>query len=302
MLKPVTQHIKKAKRLLICPDGPLHFLPFATLCQSPNTYLIEKLPLSSILSATVYSEMKNVEKSSKNRHLPLVAFGDPVYTNVSGKKSAHDPVVRSLSRVFTFSPLPSTRTEVENLSNLYHQRVKKFLGKRAREEEAKKLSGNIAVVHFACHGILDDLFPLNSGLALTINTRLAEGDDNGILQAWEIFETLRINADLVTLSACQTALGTEMGGEGLIGLTRAFQYAGARAVLSTLWSVADETTAAFMNRFYSYLKKGRSKADALRMAQLDFIRSPGAVQKELKTKKTDVRQPFYWAGFVLNGD
>src|SRR5258707_9276057 len=88
----------------------------------------------------------------------------------------------------------------------------------------------------------------------------ATGDrDNGLLQAWEIFEQVHIDADLVTLSACETGLGQEIGGEGLIGLTRAFQYAGARSVLASLWNVADESTADLMRRFYGHLKAGLSK-------------------------------------------
>lgn len=100
---------------------------------------------------------------------------------------------------------------------------------------------------------------MDSALALTIPENPAEGQDNGLLQAWEIFEQVRINSDLVTLSACDTALGKEMGGEGLVGLTRAFQYAGAHSVLASLWSVSDRSTAELMKRFYGYLKECKSK-------------------------------------------
>jgi CHAT domain-containing protein len=118
----------------------------------------------------------------------------------------------------------------------------------------------------------------------------AEGQANGLLQAWEILEHVRIDADLVTLSACETALGKEMGGEGLVGLTRAFHYAGARSVHASLWSVGDESTADLMGRFYGYLQRGRSKAAALRAAQLDLIRSDR------------FSHPFHWAAFTLTGD
>src|SRR6185369_12208084 len=97
--------------------------------------------------------------------------------------------------------------------------------------------------------------------------------------------------DLVTLSACDTGLGKEMGGEGLIGLTRAFQYAGARSVLASLWSVADDSTADLMRRFYTYLKQGKSKDEALRLAQVDLIRGPKATS-----------HPYHWAAFQLSGD
>jgi CHAT domain-containing protein len=102
---------------------------------------------------------------------------------------------------------------------------------------------------------------------------------------------MHLDADLVTLSACDTALGKEMGGEGLVGLTRAFQYAGARSVLASLWGVADYSTAGFMKRFYGYLHDGKSKDEALRAAQIDQIR-----------KKGGSSHPFFWAAFELNGD
>ena len=107
---------------------------------------------------------------------------------------------------------------------------------------------------------------------------------------WEIYEHVRLDADLVTLSACGTGLGKVLGGEGLLGLTRAFQYAGARSVLASLWSVSDESTGELMKRFYGYLKEGRSKAEALRSAQLDLLR------------RSEYSHPFHWAGFQLVGD
>ena len=145
-------------------------------------------------------------------------------------------------------------------------------------------------LHIASHGLLDDRFPLDSALAFSIPERWREGEDNGLLQAWEIFEQVRLDADLVTLSACDTGLGKVLGGEGLLGLARAFQYAGARSVLASLWSVSDDSTGELMRRFYGYLKQGQAKAEALRSAQLDLLRDP------------ELSHPFHWAGFELVGD
>ena len=131
--------------------------------------------------------------------------------------------------------------------------------------------------------------------------RPSEGQANGLLQAWEIFEQMRIDADLVTLSACETGLGKEMGGEGLIGLTRAFQYAGARSVLASLWSVGDESTAELMTRFYRHLRAGKTKDDALRTAQLELIRMRVAPATAGRTTPT-ISHPFHWAAFQLIGD
>jgi len=165
-----------------------------------------------------------------------------------------------------------------------------LLGRDATEEAIKSLAPQARRLHFACHGLLDERFPLNSALAFSIPDHVEEGHDNGLLQAWEIFEDLRLDADLVTLSACDSGLGKEMGGEGLVGLVRAFQFAGARSVLASLWSVSDVSTADLMKRFYGYLREGRSKDEALRAAQTDLIRS------------RDFAHPYYWAAFQLTGD
>jgi CHAT domain-containing protein len=204
-----------------------------------------------------------------------------------------------LTRGLRLLPLPATATEVAAIAALYKGTADVYLGNAATEERAKDVAKSARYLHFASHGLLDERFPLNSGLALTIPAEPKPGQDNGILQAWEVFERMRIDADLVVLSACETGLGKEMGGEGLVGLTRAFQYAGARSVLASLWSVADGTTAILMERFYGYLKTGRSKDAALRHAQLDLIRgrTPGSGHAPPRTA-----HPFYWAGFQLSGE
>jgi len=207
-------------------------------------------------------------------------------------RQANSPIPRSEKPGggWTLAPLPSTRKEVEAIASLY-PKSHVYLGREATEERAKSLGTDSGLIHFACHGLLDERFPLNSALALTLPEHPAEGQENGLLQAWEIFESMHLDADLVTLSACDTALGKEMGGEGLVGLTRAFQYAGARSVLASLWGVADYSTARFMERFYRYLLDGKPKDEALRAAQIDQIREKGGSS-----------HPFFWAAFELNGD
>jgi CHAT domain-containing protein/tetratricopeptide (TPR) repeat protein len=146
-------------------------------------------------------------------------------------------------------------------------------------------------IALACHGTLAERFPLDSALALTLPGRKAGGQDNSPGQAWEIFESVRLNDDLVTLSPCDMANGQEMDGESLAGLTRAFQYAGAPSVLAMLWGVEDGSTAPFLERFYGHLRGGKSKDEALRAAQIEAIR-----------EKTALSHPFHWAAFQLNGD
>jgi CHAT domain-containing protein/tetratricopeptide (TPR) repeat protein len=288
LVQPAEARIAGARRVLVSPDGPLHTLPFAALMRG-DRYLVESKPIHSVLSATVYAELAR----SRRQRVPgrgdrLAALGDPTYPAAVSNAPA-DPAVReTVRRGLDLKPLPSSRKEVEAIATLY-PKAQVYLGRDATEEKAKSLGSQANLVHFACHGLFDAEFPLNSALALSVPESQAEGQDNGLLQAWEIFESVRLDADLVTLSACDTALGREMGGEGLVGLTRAFQYAGARTVLASLWSVSDVSTSRFMKRFYGYLHSGKTKDEALRAAQIDQIESGSP-------------HPFHWAAFELFGD
>jgi CHAT domain-containing protein len=288
LLRPAEKYIADAERLLISPDGPLHTLPFAAL-RRKEQYLVEWKPIHSIVSATVYAEITKSRPPARDPGaLRLIAFGDPLYP--ATRESLADPEVRNVVRGQGFPPLPATRREVEGIASLFPQ-TEVFVGAEATEERAKQLAPEAHLLHFACHGFLNDRFPLNSGLALTLPDQPAEGQDNGLLQAWEIFEGVRLDADLVTLSACNTALGPEMGGEGLVGLTRAFQYAGARSVLASLWGVSDASTGALMKRFYTHLRAGKTKDEALRAAQTELIHENDALS-----------HPYHWAAFQLFGD
>ncbi len=287
LLSPFSEIIDKADRITVCPDGPLHQLPFGALMYRHN-YLGLTKPVSYVSSATVLNAIR-ADSDSKNMTTKITAFGNPDY----GKLKADERVMRELSSILNrneISPLPSTGDEVNFISDIFPSHTEAFLGSEATESNARTIGKTVSNIHFACHGILNEVQPLESGLVLSIPEKIENAGNNGILQAWEIFEDVRINADLVTLSACETGLGKEMGGEGLIGLTRAFQYAGAKTVMSSLWSVADESTAELMKYFYKALKKGKSKDEALKQAQ----------KKMIKSKKYN--HPFYWAAFKLNGD
>jgi CHAT domain-containing protein/tetratricopeptide (TPR) repeat protein len=293
LIRPAKPRLAKTQRLLVSPDGPLHSLPFAALV-SGNHYLAESKPIHIVPSAAVYKEIKATRsKTPSAETMDLLAVGDPFYP-VGLKDHAEragDPQLQdALRRGLQLKPLPATRGEVEAISKLYPGgRI--LLGNEATEEATKSLAPKARRLHFACHGLLDERFPLNSALSLSIPDHPQEGRDNGLLQAWEIFDELRLDADLVTLSACDSGLGKEMGGEGLVGLVRAFQFAGTRSVVASLWGVADYSTAGFMERFYRYLRDGKSKDEALRAAQIDQIR-----------KKGGSSHPFFWAAFELNGD
>lgn len=312
LVLPAEAEIAPAERLLIIADGPLHLLPFAALLRgvegvdsAVSQFLVARKALHLAPSVTVYDQLRRTRRATSAPG-QLVAFGDPRYTVATPGIAEDDSVAPTLLRSVQerwggFSPLPGTRAEVEEIGRIWGPSAQLYLGAQATEERAKQLGPGPRLLHFAAHGYLDEDFPLSSGLALTLRPAPAAGEDNGLLQAWEIFEQVRLDADLVTLSACDSGRGRELGGEGLIGLTRAFQYAGARTVMASLWSIADDTTTALMQRFYHYLKAGKSKDQALRHAQLDLLAGRVKVTRPGGTV-VDTAPPHAWAAFGLNGD
>jgi CHAT domain-containing protein len=288
LLEPVAGPLAKAERVLIVPDGALHVLPFAALSDPsrPGHVLVESRPLHVVSSVTLFARLCRGPRPPAGSG-QVMALADPAYPGVAA--GAAPALQRALGSGLSLGPLPWTRDEAQALRALSPS-ARVWTGAEATEERAKSLGRGARVVHFACHGFLDEAFPLESGLVLAIPPDLREGQDNGFLQAWEVFEGQPLDADLVTLSACQTGLGKELAGEGLLGLTWAFQYAGARSVLASLWEVADASTATLMREFYAHLARGEPKAEALRAAQLRLLRRPAT------------SSPYFWAAFQLVGD
>ncbi len=288
LLKPAEARIAAADRLLISADGPLAGLPFAVLRHN-GQYLALSKPLHRAASATVYAEV--LRQRAAPSAAPLAAFGDPNYSGLRHSTLAQqDPTLtRAAANGLRLDPLPGTRSEVEGIAALFPN-AEVFLGSAATEEEARRASPTSRIIHFACHAVLDERLPLNSALVLSQPAGNTRSENNGLLQAWEIFESLRLDADLVTLSACNSGLGRELSGEGMIGLTRAFQFAGARTVLASLWAVSDRSTAKLMPRFYARLRDGLPKDAALREAQRALAAEPATAH------------PFHWAAFELVGD
>jgi CHAT domain-containing protein len=283
LLSPVAARIARADRLLVLPDGALHFLPFAALPlpgTGGRTLLIEKVPLHFAASATVFAEL--AARRRPGRKMNAVAFADPEYSG------AEPGAQRTPDHPEEPRPLPGTRREVLGLRDLLGPGMTLWMGREATEERVKRVGTDVSHLHLACHGLADPRSPLDSSLALA--ARAGDGTEDGLLQAWEVFEQLRLDADLVVLSACDTALGEELQGEGVLGLTRGFQFAGARAVLSTQWTVDDASTPLFMKRFYGGVRAGLDTAESLRRAQLATLH------------RRATSHPFYWASFQLDGD
>jgi hypothetical protein len=273
LLGPARAAIEDSRRLLLVPDGPLHALPFAALPVegSPPRYLAALKPSHVAASITVYAELKRTRARSPRRDGPtLAAFGDTL----------PDPGLH-------LPPLPASRLEVEAVTSAFPGSAVAYLREHATEDAAKALGRGPRLIHFASHGLLDERFPLDSALVLTPAGPADAG--KGLLQAWEVFERMRLQADLVTLSACESGLGREVRGEGLIGLSRAFQYAGASSVLASLWAVSDRSSAEWMRHFYAALARGMPRDEAVQAAQAEMRRHPASAH------------PFHWAAFELSG-
>ena len=287
LLSPVADRLAAADGLVVVPDGPLHFVPWAAL-PAPGGVdpLVARHALSLAGSVTVLRELVREDSEAPRE---LVAFGDPETPPSAGAKAGAlaQLALRSGSEL---GPLPGTRDEVRRLAAVFGEGAAVVLGREATEARLLQVAPSARRLHLACHALVDPELPLESGLVLTPATSEAGGEGgNGFLQAWEIYQRLRLDADLVTLSACESGLGREVTGEGVLGLTRAFHFAGARTVMSSLWKVSDRATAELMASFYRHLVAGRPKAEALRLAQLEVRRDEAR------------RHPFYWAAFQIHG-
>jgi len=285
--------LQDAKALIIIPDGILHYLPFETLRASighGSGYLVEKLVISYCPSASALFVLKQRKVRNVGQRT-LLALGGPNYgiLPTSEREIAKKEVLSQFysKQGFRFSALPFSKKEVIEIGKLFDKSKRTILvGEKASEGAIKTLPlSEYRLIHFACHGFLDERSPFRSALVLSFN---AQQEDDGYLQMREIYG-LTLNADLVVLSACQAGNGIMERAEGPMGLARPFFYAGARSVIASLWPINDKTTVFFMKEFYRNLVEGRSVGKALQMAKIWMLNSTWS-------------HPFYWAGFILNGD
>ncbi len=296
LLGPLQPRIDTARRILIVPDGQLHELPWSALQSSEDHFLIQDKQLHIAPSASAYAQLKNRHRPTATPVM-LAAFGGPEYPQRlmdTDSNSLRNPQLRSVvERSFALQLLPYSELEVEGISRLFGSRSRAYLGAAATEEQAK-LTTQARYLHFATHAIVDSRMPLHSALALSIPEQLEDGQENGLLEVWEILEGIQLKStELVVLSSCKSALGKELSGEGMMGLTRAFHIAGARSVVASLWNVQDDSTAELMRRFYQHLDAGLPKAEALRQAQIELLRGDAGEAS---------RTPFAWAAFQVYGD
>ena len=317
LLGPVRSRLEN-KRLVIVASGMLEYLPFGSLpipserggSASPSTPLIAEHEIVTLPSVSVLSVIRR-EMAGRNPAAEVAAvFADPVFAPddpriAAAKKNAGStelaradrdaeaPLARTM-RDFNFarlSRLPFSRQEAEALlsSAPGPSNLKALSFDASRQRVTSTDLSRYRVLHFATHGLLNSEHPELSGLVLSLVDPEGRPQD-GFLRLHDIYE-LKLRADLVVLSACQTGLGKQIRGEGLVGLTRGFMYAGAPRIIASLWQVNDTATAELMKHFYRGLfRENLRPAAALRAAQM-------ALMKEKRWSS-----PFYWAPFVLQGE
>ncbi len=265
-------------RLVIVADGPLLNVPFAALVSDSSHRLLDHYALSYAVSLGVLTWTRPVTRPAKT----LLCIADPL-----GDKKPGAPVqMAARLRGEILSPLPYARSEARAVAGLIPGSVL-IVGKVAREADIKAQIGQYGLLHFATHGLLDTGSPLRSGLVMAPEP--AGSAEDGLLDAGEIL-SLPLTARLAVLSACRTAEGKSGGGEGLMGLSWAFQAAGCPSVVASQWSVSDQATARLMTVFYQGLAQGRRRDESLRRA----MQSVRALPHD--------SAPQYWAAFTLIGD
>jgi CHAT domain-containing protein len=297
-----------AKRLLVVAPGALQYVPFALLpvpgAERADS-LLARFEVVSAPSASVAAALRAEGRSPRPPVKSVAVFADPVFDSTDPRVEAAPkrvaslrtaPLERALRNVRSaaqggpLARLPFSRREAEAILASAPGRGFSALGFDATRSAATSADlTNYGVVHFATHALLNTRQPELSGIVLSLVDRRGQPQD-GFLRLHDVYN-LRLGADLVVLSGCQTGLGREVRGEGLLGLTRGFMYAGAPRVVASLWQVDDLATAELMKRFYRGLFTEKlPPAAALRAAQRELAESPRW------------REPYYWAAFGLHGD
>ena len=304
LLGPAAAELKN-KRLLIVGEGVLQYVPFAALDEGGSPLMV-KHEIVTLPSASVLGVLRQETKERVPAPKSIAVFADPVFESNDARFFAKTPEANMLA-------VPDVGLEVTRAAN--ESGLMNFPRLRFSREEAKQIlkfaprnqslaaldfaatrdtatSSDLQdyrIVHFATHGIINSRHAELSGIVLSLVDQKGK-PQNGFLRLYDVYN-MNLKADLVVLSACQTALGRDIKGEGLIGLTRAFMYGGATRVVASLWQADDRGTAVFMSRFYEgLLSKGMSAPAALRNAQVSMYQD----------KRW--QNPRYWAAFTIQGE
>ena len=322
IIDPVSKQFNK-KRIIVVAEGILQYIPFGALSHSSSKSkqkyqpLVLRHEIVTLPSASILEVLRNKPTSTNLIPNSVAVIADPVFSksdprvaqsigqlknqrqtqnaklNVSKNVSMFGELNRSANdlNINVFRRLRFSRREANDITSFAPKgstfKAVDFVADRdllLRQDLSK-----YKILHFATHGLLNNKNPELSGLVLSLVDERGKPKD-GFLRLHDIYN-MKIGADLVVLSACQTALGKEVKGEGLIGLTRGFMYAGANTVVASLWKVEDRATAELMKKFYrAMLKDGQKPAAALRTAQVEMFR------------EGRWSNPYYWAAFTLQGE
>jgi CHAT domain-containing protein len=303
LLAPVAGELKQ-KRLVIVAEGVLQYLPFATLLSPEGSRpLIVDHEILTLPSASVLAVLREDFANRKPASRSVAVLADPVFSandarlNQQASHTEGSSLWNDAQRSASESGLDGlvrlrfSRQEADQIARVANDnrsfKALDFSANRAVAMDARL--GDYRIVHFATHGLINNQHPDLSGIVLSLVDEQGRSQ-NGFLRLYDIYN-LKLNADLVVLSACQTALGKEIKGEGLVGLTRGFMYAGAPRVVASLWRIDDRATAEIMKRFYTaMLKDGLRPSAALRAAQISM----------LNDKRW--QSPHFWAAFTLQGE
>jgi CHAT domain-containing protein len=312
-MHPIRTLLGDTRTLFLSPDGALSLIPFGVLVDEQNRYLVETYSIRYLSSGR---ELLRLKTHLANKQGPVL-IADPEFdlTGVApAQPAASKPEVRrSLDFDGRFNRLPGTAAEVTELAELLPG-AEVLTGRRATEAAIKHVSAP-SILHIATHGFFlpgrtqltppetplmsppsqwlsaDENPLLRSGLALAgANNRQGGDGEDGILTALEASGLNLWGTKLVVLSACETGLGEVQNGEGVYGLRRAFELAGAESEVMSLWKVDDEVTRDLMIAYYTRLKAGEGRSEALRSVQLEMLRSKGQ------------SHPYFWGSFIESGD
>jgi CHAT domain-containing protein len=291
LLAPVLSAVPKS-RIIVSADGILNAVPFESL-KTDQGYVLASHTVSYIPSGTVLAILRSHRRPVASQALLAVgavdyAFARSMPRAIAPEKSVAAVAIRGLEEFFgaNLQDLPGSREEVNTIAGIMGSNTTLLLGNSATEAEFKAQPlRNFGIIHLATHASSDVRYPDRAALLLGTSTNSTE---DGLLQLREIMH-LSLNAELVTLSACETGVGPSQGEAGIVNLEQAFLIAGARTVVASLWNVEDNSTITLMKAFYMHLSQGEDKDLALANAKREILAKYGDVS------------PYYWAGFIAVG-
>jgi CHAT domain-containing protein len=287
-VKAGVETIGDKEKIIFIADGLLEYIPFEILLTDRSEhhtdfgampYLLNRFSISYGYSSTLLFERHTQQSTSK---AGFIAFA-PEY---NGSKSDSTMTLALGKFRDAVTTLTWNKEEVKNIDK--YMTGETMLGQHAIERAFKEQANNYQIIHLAMHALIDDENPMTSKLVFTSTT---DSIEDGFLNAYELYN-MKLNADLVVLSACETGYGKFEKGEGIMSIGRAFSYAGCPSVVMSHWLVDDEATVHIMDAFYKNLSEGLDKDEALRAAKLQFLKGAHPLKQH----------PAFWAGFVILGD